>query len=1362
MSKKNASIKMGLAMTVAFALLRCAKEQTGMVSVFIAVWVMLLGTGVRAVTVWTGAGAGDKWSTASNWTSAGEPTGTDLVFGTNDRAVKGVVNNIVDADVTISSLSYTNSTREAYVSNKYAHTTQIGTGVTLTVDGSTSPTHAFVVGGRRLTGQYATYVNMTGGGDLVVDAESSDFVVNNPSSDNRGDVYFDMSGLSSMDAAVSNFYVGYGYGSGRARVYMYLPTSESKTNKITTTAMVVGDTDGNTGTDGDVHLYLGRHNEINADKIRVGAIANTATAGQAADGYVQFQNFSGAMPTVKIRGKIGGNSRADLSMAQLGSNTQEKNKFIEASVDFRSGIVDAMLGHVLISEAEAYVAATTNFIGSLGTLSMGAGTIDVTSITLGRSIYRSGYPASSLGILNVTGGVFRAASMSLAENAFNGGCIPHGVVHVSGSGRVEVSGDVTLGTRVSANELIATVAISNGMMTVLGNMAPASASATITSDVLIAGGDLFVTNAADTATLRIEHGTLSLVKGRAVFDNLDMSSDAAVTSFALSGTNAGEFVQVEIHDKLELGGSLVVTAVDGYTPQLGDSWTFISGSGTRVGGFKTMVLLEGMEIDYTGNGFILSIPGINTEVVLNLDLDCNGLYDDTERKAMLDVLQAECPEVEAAYDADGDGKVTILEQTQGLDPLSMRLPRRFLQRTNKIPWAIDLFPEWLSTEYLQEDVVIGKIAQQSSRGTMPMAVAQSVLALQPSKTSEGRGVEFAANSGQYLTMPGVQHARWSYRWCLFTFRLDGSSGNNDTTVLLDINKGTLANRSSPKIWYSKQTGLNIQYLGRNKGGLDKRLMIAGNVVADGETWNTVVCGIRYGQMFAAVNGVLLTSVSAQPERFSGDWLNDTMYSYLGDPSTGNMAWAYDVLVFGLTEPSEAMVSKMTGWAAHRLGSQANLPADHPYKNHRPLLDAEDLPYRYVHHDEKWDAWGASIKVTANTRVNAGGPRYEPAGFERVFYDDFRTNRVSASTSGEGDLWVGSGFNPAVGANAQLVTPGRTPNTYAYDAVNQKQSLSLIKENGKWYGSAFYSVNDLGHGYTWTGPKIFRIRCMFPAIAQADLAGGLFPAFWSYDPDFLFWRTSNRIEVDWFEFDGQNGQWLNGLSSHYHAPNLANIFVKRASGDTSYKVYSGELSEAKGKIPGGLYFWDGQFHTWEFVVDDAMTFVNVTVPDANGNDQWVEVCRCATAPTYLERLDLQLDYALRTTYGEPTNGAQQDFFIDFVEVLQKTENINVLPESFSVRPELMGSAEVGSSITCNPNVDGIQDVRYYWFADGYPLTYGVSNSWLLTEAEAGKEIRCMVKAVGALDRPEAWSNTQVAFLNEDAETNNRTVGLIFVK
>lgn len=763
---------------------------------------------------------------------------------------------------------------------------------------------------------------------------------------------------------------------------------------------------------------------------------------------------------------------------------------------------------------------------------------------------------------------------------------------------------------------------------------------------------------------------------------------------------------------------------------------------------------------------------------IELDTDHNGLYDDTERKALLEVFQQEVPELNdiiarksmpvvqatsnyqedfsanqldpnaaaptpfTTFDLNGDGKVSIQEQSFERPPLSLLLPKRIIDIDSKIPWSPNIFPEWMTTAYLQEDVGVDQAPPFTARGTLPLSATQSNPSQQPHKNERNAGVAFEANTGDFLQTKGRNAARWEYRWCLFTFRIDAESGDGQQTVLLDINSGNEGGMSSPKIWYDKTSGLHIQYSGVLQSGPDLRIMNTHDVFTDGESWNVVVCGIRYGQMFATVNGRPLTTETPQLPRYSTKEVKNRT-SYIGNRSKDNAAWAYDALILGITEPSEAMVQKMTGWAAHRLNFEQKLPSNHPYYAERPFLDAEDFPHRYNHDDVKWNEWGNLTKSKAVTRVNAGGPRQVPEGFQRTFYDDFRARRISDSTAGEGDLWMGVGSNLAVGADAPLIKPEEQPNAYPHDPVNQKQNISLVPQGNRWRGSAMYSVNDMGAGYSWKGPKIFRIRCMFPDIPQEELASGLFPAFWSYGTENAQWLTSNRIEIDWFEFDGKVGDYLNGLSTHYHYPAFrgeGNIFAKNTNSHNRFKAYGGRLNEEESNIPGGLYMWDGQYHTWEFVVDEEMTYINVTITDDNGAEQWVEVGRVPTVATYLEEVDLQINYAMksRNGTGEPKNAERQDYFIDWVEVLQKTSDIEAIPAPFTARPKI--TRQTGNRVVCDANLAGITDVRYYWYADGYPLTYGTDNSYTLSSDDIGKSIRCQVKAVGALDKPEAWSNT----------------------
>lgn len=721
----------------------------------------------------------------------------------------------------------------------------------------------------------------------------------------------------------------------------------------------------------------------------------------------------------------------------------------------------------------------------------------------------------------------------------------------------------------------------------------------------------------------------------------------------------------------------------------------------------------------------------------DLDRDGNGLYDDRERAAVLAALVRGCPALAGErFDADGDGTVTIAEMAQGRHPLSCLIPAGAAPAG--IPWTIDLFPEWISTAFIQEDAAPGPLASLAARGTIPATATQADAARQPQRAPGRGGIAFAP--GAHLTLPGRGDARWSYRWCVLTFCIDATTAGRDATVLVDINRGQRPGMSSPRIWYERGTGLSVQYLGRGAQGVDRRVL-TGDIVADGRSWNVLVCGMRQGRLFAAVNGTPLRSATPQPARYSTEPASADAVSCLGDPAPGGMPWACDALVLGITEPSEAMVDKLGGWAAHRLGFADRLPDGHPYRQRRPVLDDEDLPHRYVHDDAAWLAWGQGL-TKERVRANTGGPRVEPQGFERVFLDDFRRHRIAPSTSAEADLWAGPGWNSAVGAGVPLLAPGRQPDLYPHDAAAGTQTLALGHDGKRWFGSACYTVNDLGQGYTWAGAKIFRIRCRFPRVPRAELAPGLFPAFWSYGSEFLYWRTSNRIEIDWFEFDGKEGSWLNGVATHFHYPHLKSVFARSNDSYKRFKVLGARLSEELLRVPGGLQVWDGAFHTWEFVVDRDMFYINVTV-EQDGQERWIELARCPPAPTYHERVYLLLDYALKLEKNgagaPPLSAGRQDFVIDWIEVLQRTEEVRRIPPPFASRPTLAGEARPDGMVICQAHVPGISDVRYYWFADGYPLGYGAEPSWRLPADAAGTRIRCQVKAVGARDMPEAWSD-----------------------
>jgi len=110
-----------------------------------------------AVEVWNGANfttTTTNWSDAANWLPVGTPGAADTaVFGVNGTVSDALtVNNVVDANTTVGTLQYTNSTSGQW------HVTEIPAGITLTASNVT-------IGGMSVD-NVTTSVALTGGGTL--------------------------------------------------------------------------------------------------------------------------------------------------------------------------------------------------------------------------------------------------------------------------------------------------------------------------------------------------------------------------------------------------------------------------------------------------------------------------------------------------------------------------------------------------------------------------------------------------------------------------------------------------------------------------------------------------------------------------------------------------------------------------------------------------------------------------------------------------------------------------------------------------------------------------------------------------------------------------------------------------------------------------------------------------------------------------------------------------------------------------------------------------------------------------------------------------------------------------------------------
>jgi hypothetical protein len=666
-------------------------------------------------------------------------------------------------------------------------------------------------------------------------------------------------------------------------------------------------------------------------------------------------------------------------------------------------------------------------------------------------------------------------------------------------------------------------------------------------------------------------------------------------------------------------------------------------------------------------------------------------------------------------------------------------------------WSPESVDGFLSTGFFQEDVVIGRVASHIGRGIMAIAATQDDIGRQPLKAKSGDGIVFPAGSGASLIFPSMPDALRTYRWCLAVVRIQPMQRGIEIRMI-EVNVGRSSSHCTPSLVVTDNGKLGQLIVGWGGASSDVAFSSAQaeqSLHTDGQTWNCILSFRRNGRQFLSINGKRDMSVP-RPTMWSWPQLPEAASnrSLLGGDAKQSGTWAYDTVAFGQTELTEILVSKLEGWAMWRVGQQNDLPRAHAYRHTPPSVDEEDRSASYTFDGVSWSAWGSRLKQNDPTSRIGTPLAPAPNDFVRVFKDDFRTNSVSASsTKGGADKnWFAPGWNLAVGADARLRSPDETPALYRHEAVPQdpgiatggRLTLSLKYDQG-WLAPALYSVNDAGQGRSWAGEKIFRLRCRFPRYD--NLPGGFFPAFWSYALAPMFHCEDERVEVDFWEFDGRNGRWLNALASHVHAGIRKGISGHLARDATSYKVWGGNLDEKRlglGHLEG-MSLWDGEWHTWEVRIQNDTTVLAVTLL-RGGREVMVELVHCQTPKEYLLRLYLIVNYALRLKDGEPDRLKTHSFDVDFIEVLQRQSTITRVSPPFKAQPTLLRVASTRSVVLCITDVNpGLFDLCFYWYSDGYPRGFTIEPRFMLTQADRGTNLRCMVKVLDAQGQPEMWTD-----------------------
>jgi beta-glucanase (GH16 family) len=384
-------------------------------------------------------------------------------------------------------------------------------------------------------------------------------------------------------------------------------------------------------------------------------------------------------------------------------------------------------------------------------------------------------------------------------------------------------------------------------------------------------------------------------------------------------------------------------------------------------------------------------------------------------------------------------------------------------------------------------------------------------------------------------------------------------------------------------------------------------------------------------------------------------------------------------------------------------------------------DENDQPARYAFNPRTWAA------IADETRFASRGKPAPPiGGYRTIFFDDFKTDTVVDDLTGApSSVWYAPTHLAGVGVDARAQRPRQLPSSYVHDAANHTLSLRLLYRKG-WKTGAFSSVNNNGQGRFW-GKGIFEIRAKLPRLPAPR--PGLFPAFWAYGREHLFWRTRNRLETDFWEYDGLDGSYIN-VTQHVHMPALRGyddpgILTK----DVRYKI-AGYRLDRSNDFPRTIDIYDGEFHTWYAQIEDDYSCFVV---------DGYEVARVPTTPELAAPKYIMVDFAYDKRKGRVTPDPTQtyDMVIDYIRVRQKESDLARIPSGFDALPMLSGRAVPGHTLSVITNTSA-RNIEYLWYRDGAPIVGEVGASYLLRADDSGHKIRCHVRALSLLNQPEAWT------------------------
>ncbi len=397
--------------------------------------------------IWTNRAGSLNWTDALNWGAGAVPGFTDAVlfedqqFTTGYTNAAGVVNNIVDASLTVGSLSYTTT-------NTHFYTTLISSGNSLVLGGSASEPTLLAGASYFQTGTRTNFATVAGPGSLVVSNPVGRIEVRQV-----GRANLNLAALTNFSANVSNLWVAVAFDPGIASGpsgALFL----AQTNTITTApnpaaaGILIGRNATNSGYG---QMTLGRQTTFNTDGLVVGG--NRATSFSPLNQLTFIPGTSSNLFT--MRGSLGGAtavfSVGDVSATENGySAAPAQFSTLNALADFSGGTVDILADSLYVARSGLDGGDPANNRGGVSaSLLFENGVIDATNLSVGyyqasaaQSWAQGTVTARSNAVLNVRNNLTLAFLNTTNGMTFNSTI---GTLNLSNNAVLNVGGNIVDG-----------------------------------------------------------------------------------------------------------------------------------------------------------------------------------------------------------------------------------------------------------------------------------------------------------------------------------------------------------------------------------------------------------------------------------------------------------------------------------------------------------------------------------------------------------------------------------------------------------------------------------------------------------------------------------------------------------------------------------------------------------------------------------------------------------------------------------------------------------------------------------------------------------------------------------------------------